>query len=209
MPTAQVLHAIAETVVNPLLKLDPNSEARLAELRGARLTVWLAELQWPVQLVFEHDISIHEAQTDWNAACEQLQANECLIKTSLSTLPELRDNRKITQLIRDEKLDLSGDMHIAQQVSQLFQSLSIDWEEVLSQHIGDVAAHEFVKGVKTVDKHLKQKLSRLGDTLGSALIDEKKLAAHKLQVMHFSDQVTDIRNDVERLDARIVRLEQN
>lgn len=207
MPTAQVLHALAETVVNPLLKLDPNSHERLEPLRGKRLIVWLDEVQWPIELVFEGDISIHEAQVSWTEAVELNASNECLIKTALSTMPELRDTRKITQLIREEKLDLSGDMHIAQHASALFQELDIDWEEVLSEHLGDLAAHQLVKSAKSFDQFARKQLRQFAQTLGTALIDEKQLAAHRLEVINFGDQVTELRDDVERLAARITQLE--
>ncbi|MDM7861356.1 SCP2 sterol-binding domain-containing protein [Alteromonas sp. ASW11-36] len=207
MPTAQVLQALAETVINPLLKLDPQSHQRLHQLRGKRLIVWLDEVQWPIELAFEGDISIHEAQVSWAEALERNAPNECLIKTSISTMPELRDTRKITQLIREEKLDLSGDMHIAQHVSALFQELDIDWEEVLSEHLGDIAAHQLVKTAKSFDQFARQQLQQFAETLGTALIDEKRLAAHRLQVMHFGDQVSQLRDDVDRLAARITQLE--
>ncbi|MCP3865371.1 MAG: hypothetical protein GY923_06105, partial [Aestuariibacter sp.] len=41
----------------------------------------------------------------------------------------------------------------------------------------------------------------------SALTDEKQLAAHKLAVLHFSDEVSRLRDDAERLESRLSRLE--
>lgn len=209
MPTAQLLHAIAESVINPLLRLDPDSSHRLDSLQGKRLVVWLDEVPWPIEMAFEQQITIMRSEHSWDAFSQQSHENDCGVKSALATLPEVRDSNKITQLIREQKLDICGDMHIAQNVSRLFQQLSIDWEEVLSEYTGDILAHQLVKGVKQLDKNARRHLSEVANTLGSALIDEKKLAAHRLQVLHFSDQVTDLRNDVERLEARIARLEQN
>ncbi|WP_100644317.1 ubiquinone biosynthesis accessory factor UbiJ [Alteromonas facilis] len=208
MPTAQVLHALAETIINPLIKLDPDTQQRLNDLKGKRLLVWLEELSWPVELVFDEYISIHECQLDWDKAVHELTQEQCLIKTSLATLPELKDNRKITQLIRDEKLDLCGDMQIAQQVSQLFILLSIDWEDVLSAYIGDVAAYQVVSGVRRFHHFAKQQTQQMAETLSTALIDEKRVAVHRLEVIHQSDQIATLRDDVERLAMRIQQMEQ-
>ncbi|WP_100658679.1 ubiquinone biosynthesis accessory factor UbiJ [Alteromonas flava] len=207
MPTAQVLHAIAEAVVNPLLKLDPESQARIDKLRGKRLIIWLDELAWPVEMVFEQTLSIHQSELSWEQAQAALSDEQCLLKTALSVLPELKDTRKITQLIRANKLDLCGDMQIAQHVSQLFLQLSIDWEEVLSQHIGDVPAYQIMRGLERANHQAKQHASQLGEIISTALIDEKRLAVHRLQVLHHGDQVSDIRDAVARLESRIQRLE--
>jgi ubiquinone biosynthesis protein UbiJ len=43
---------------------------------------------------------------------------------------------------------------------------------------------------------------------GNALVEEKKLAAHKLAVMHLSDEVSALRDSTERLDARLRDLEE-
>lgn len=207
MPTPQILHAIAETVVNPLVKLDVNSAERLSKLRGKRLIVFLDELSWPVELAFEGEISIHEFSMDWQQASEHDAENECRLKLSLGTLNELKDSRQITRLIREHKLDLEGDIHVAQKVSALFQELDIDWEEVLSDKIGDVAAHQLLKSIKRAKSHMQKQAFMFNDTLAAFLIDEKQLAAHRLQVIDFSDQVTDVRDAAERLSARIQQLE--
>jgi len=39
-------------------------------------------------------------------------------------------------------------------------------------------------------------------------VEEKKLAAHKLAVMHFSDEVNSVRDAAAKLDARLTVLEQ-
>ena len=207
MPTPQVLHAIAETIINPLLLLDEKSAARLNRLRGKRLIIFLQELSWPVELAFEQQLTIHQFDLNWQQASERNADNECRLKLSLSTLNELKDSRQITRLIREHKLDLEGDMHIAQHVSALFQELNIDWEEVLSQKVGDIAAYQIVKTSKQARASLHKQLDMMADTAAAMLIDEKKIAAHKLQVMHFGDQVIDTRDATERLEARIQRLE--
>jgi len=207
MPTPQILHAIAENIVNPLILLDDNSTQRLSKLKGQRLIVYVDELSWPIELAFEGSITLHQFGLNWLQASELDADNECRIKLSLSTLSELKDSRQITRLIREHKLDLEGDMHIAQRVSSLFQELNIDLEEVLSQKIGDVAAYQLVKTAKQAKVDVKKQLHMFSDTVAAALIDEKKLAAHKLQVMHYGDQVTEVRDAVERLNARVQRLE--
>ncbi|MBT0587733.1 ubiquinone biosynthesis accessory factor UbiJ [Alteromonas oceanisediminis] len=207
MPTAQLVLGAVEPVINRALALDPQTRERMAKLHGKRLIIWLEESPWPIELAFEHTVSLHQYMSTWEHANACDNGQECRLKLALSILPTLQDSRQITRLIREGKLDLEGDIHIAQHASALFQQLSIDWEEVLSTYVGDVAAHHVVRSVKTAKQVLKNQHENALQTLGTALIDEKKLAAHKLQVMHFSDQVSDTRNAVERLAARVAQLD--
>jgi ubiquinone biosynthesis protein UbiJ len=207
MPTAQVLHAIAETLINPLIQLDPETSSRLETLNGQRLVIFLEEIPWVIELAFTPELSVHQFELSWQEACERNAEFECRIKSSFSTLLELTDSRQITRLIRENKLDLDGDIHIAQRVSAVFQELDIDWEEVLSHRIGDVAAYQLIQTLASIKKKANRQTEMLADTIGSALIDEKKIAVHRLQVIHFSDQINDLKDTTERLSARLDRLE--
>jgi len=51
-------------------------------------------------------------------------------------------------------------------------------------------------------------LSEFNKVASNALIEEKQIAAPKLAVLHFSDEVNALRDDVARLDARLLQLEQ-
>ena len=172
------------------------------------MLIYLEELPWGIEVAFDDSLTIHESDMTWQAACDKSALCECRIKSSIPTLLELSDSRQITRLIREHKLDLDGDIHIAQRVSALFQELDIDWEEVLSQYLGDVAAHQVMKTLKAVKTRVKRQTDTFTDTLGSALIDEKKVAVHRLQAMHFSDQVNDLKDATERLSARLTRMEE-
>jgi ubiquinone biosynthesis protein UbiJ len=133
---------------------------------------------------------------------------DCCIKTSLQTLPELKETSQLTRLIQQKALFLEGELNIAQQVSALFQQLDIDIEELLAQKTNDVIAHQTVKTVKTVQEKSMSALASMAKVFGNAVVEEKQLAAHKLAVMHFSDEVNALRDRAESADARLRRLEE-
>ena len=132
---------------------------------------------------------------------------DCCIKTTIQTLPELKETSQLTRLIQQQALVLEGELNVAQQVSALFQQLDIDIEEILAQKTNDVVAHQTVKTVNGVHKKAMKALASMGHVLGNAMVEEKQLAAHKLAVMHFSDEVNELRDRAENADARLRQLE--
>jgi ubiquinone biosynthesis protein UbiJ len=208
MPTSALVAATLETTINKLLSLDEDSEKRLKSLSGARLTAFVSPLPYGITLSFSDRVDVLTEQDTFEHVVKQMGSKDCCIKTSLSTLPELKETSQLTRLIQQKALFLEGELNVAQQVSALFQQLDIDVEELLSQKTNDVFAHQTVQMAKTVHKKSLSVLSSLGRVLGNTVVEEKKLAAHRLAVMHFSDDVNALRDSTDRLDERLRQLEE-
>ncbi len=192
MPTSALVTATAESVLNKLLSLDEDSEVRLKALAGARLTAFISPLPYGITLSFSDRIDVLSEQGSFEDAVASLGPKDCCIKTSLQTLPELKETSQLTRLIQQKALFLEGELNVAQQVSALFQQLDIDIE----------------KTVKTVHEKSMSALASMAKVFGNAVVEEKQLAAHKLAVMHFSDEVNALRDRAESADARLRRLEE-
>jgi len=204
MPTSALVTATAESVLNKLLSLDEDSEVRLKALAGARLTAFISPLPYGITLSFSDRIDVLSEQGSFEDAVASLEPKDCCIKT----LPELKETSQLTRLIQQKALFLEGELNVAQQVSALFQQLDIDIEELLAQKTNDVIAHQTVKTVKTVHEKSMSALASMAKVFGNAVVEEKQLAAHKLAVMHFSDEVNALRDRAESADARLRRLEE-
>ena len=205
MPAVPLFTATIEAALNKVLSLDPDATAKLSRLQGKRLVVELEDLKQRYALVFSSKVDVL-ALTDVE---DEVNQDECLIKTRLSVLPQLRDSSQLTRLIKSGELEVKGELAIAQAFSGLLQSLNIDLEEQLAVRTNDVVAHEVFSLAAKVQAQLKKAGLKAEAILGSTLTDEKQLAAHKLAVMHFSDQVSSLRDDSERFEARLERLERS
>ena len=208
MPASALLSATIERVINQLLNMDPDSARRLKPLAGSRFVLFVSPLPFGIELHFSDRVDVLTTQQAREDLIASLATSDCCIQTSLDTLPTLKDISQLTRLIQEKKLNLDGELRIAQQVSALFQELDIDWEEHFAGHTNDVLAHElFVAGnrVHNTMLTLTQKLSR---SFGNAIVEEKQLAAHRLAVMHFNDEVSELRDDVARAEVRLQKLEE-
>jgi ubiquinone biosynthesis protein UbiJ len=90
----------------------------------------------------------------------------------------------------------------------LLDNLDIDWEEQLSRVVGDVAAHQVGNVVRSAMAWGKQALDTLGRDAAEYFQEESEDLVRPAEVSEFLDQVDVLRDDAERLAARVNRLEQ-
>ncbi|WOI38025.1 SCP2 sterol-binding domain-containing protein [Alteromonas sp. CI.11.F.A3] len=208
MPASALVSAVIETAANKILALDSDSEARMASLKGARLIAYVDPLPFAIVLVFSEQVDVLTLHEPFQDTVATLNHKDCCIKTSLDTLPELKHTNQLTRLIQQNKLQVEGELAVAQQVSGLFQQLDIDVEELLAGKTNDVVAHQAMQWLSAFKRKATGALSEFNKVASNALIEEKQIAAPKLAVLHFSDEVNALRDDVARLDARLLQLEQ-
>ena len=205
MPPAQLLNAAVEKVINQLLKLDPDSQQRLRPLAGKQLKVSIKEFPWPLLFAFSKQVDLLSAGQSDGQGFEP----DCAISLSISNLQTLQDSSQLSQLIQQNKLQLEGDIHVAQHFSALVKELNIDWEELLSNYVGDVLAHQSFSAAKTLFNQANATLQQFSSMFAEAAIEEKGLAAHPLAVAHYCKDVNELRSATERLTARLAQLEQS
>lgn len=215
MPTAQLFSDLLERGLNSLLRLDPDSQSSLQKLKGKRLLVSLNELSVDLVIVASGQIDVlileqsgpisgsNNGQTD----PVTLEGADCYLKTSLFTLPELQDPNRLTHLIKQDKLQLEGDIQLAQAFSQLFLKLNIDWEEQLAKRTNDVLAHEVFRFGKNLFSKADKFRQSVQNMLSDAAIEEKNIAAPATLVEGFIDDVFDLKSQSEQLELRLQRLE--
>ena len=108
--------------------------------------------------------------------------------------------------IRDGSLDLTGDAATAQAFQQLLEHARPDIEEELSVIIGDTAAHGLGEFARSVGRWARETSSIMGDNIREYLQEESRDVPSRYEVEQFSRRVNQLRDDVDRLAARIGRL---
>lgn len=193
MPLANLLCGLLETGVNKLHALDGDTLSKRKQLNGTIVGVSLKEASFPLYFVIsDQKIDIlhkFEGKTD------------CHIRVSMSALSKIQDNNQLTSLIKTGQLEVEGDIQLVQRFSQLLTEIDIDWEEHLSQKVGDVIAHTFCYHAKKLTQGAKSQFNNIEQQAALYVTEEIKLAPSALEVAYFCDQVT-------LLDEQIARLEQ-
>ncbi|NCO47006.1 MAG: hypothetical protein GW890_11750, partial [Vibrio sp.] len=135
MPFEPLVTAAIETTLNTLIQDDPELVRRLSRLKGQVIQVHLKEFNKTLTFIFSQQIDV--------LAAYEGESN-CYLSLNVSILPELREQANITQLIKQDKLVLEGDIQLAQKFAQLITDCKPDVEEWLSRLTGDVLAHALV-----------------------------------------------------------------
>lgn len=188
-----------EQLLNAVIALDEVTMQRLAELHGRRIAIELQE--WNLTLLFVADAS-GRLQLFSDAADS---ADATIRATPLDFIETMRMERKEDQVFRG-KIRLEGDTRLAQQFSDILAMLQIDWEEQLSKLTGDVAAHQIGRILRALQQWAKRSQAVARNNLGEYLTEEQRLLPTAYEVAEWQSQVDSLRDDVDRLAARVVRL---
>ena len=104
-------------------------------------------------------------------------------------------------------LEIVGDVQLGQRLQQLLTEIEFDWEELLSPLIGDIATHEISRGMHATGDFVSRCIESLSFSSGEFLQEELKITPSQQELHYFIDHVEQLRDAVERLDARLQRVE--
>jgi ubiquinone biosynthesis protein UbiJ len=109
--------------------------------------------------------------------------------------------------IRRGSLDLNGDAETANQFQQLLSFAKPDIEEELSGIVGDVAANRLGELARGVGRWGNSARTTMGANIREYLQEESRDAPSRYEVDNFAADVNTLRDDVDRIEARIKRLQ--
>lgn len=109
--------------------------------------------------------------------------------------------------LRGGSIDLAGDVYTAQAFQRLLGYGRPDLEEELSSLVGDAAAHGIFAVARDVAAWARGARDTLRQDVGEYLQEESGSAPSRYEVDRFSRNVNVLRDDVDRLEARLLRLE--
>ncbi len=131
---------------------------------------------------------------------DYIETYDAEIKLSiLSAIELMRGNKKAY-------IEINGDIDFATLVSNALKEVEWDYEDDLSQIIGDIPAYHLVELGKKILKSSKETSFNILDTFKEYWLEEKPLIAKKRLVEKFNNEVDNLRFDVDRLEQRFKKL---
>lgn len=104
------------------------------------------------------------------------------------------------------EVTITGDLSIGHQLQKLFDQLDIDLEEQLSHVTGDVIAHKIGYFFRSANEWNKESFNSLQLNIKEFLQDETQDLPPAPEIDILNEQVDQIKEDLERLEARINRI---
>lgn len=128
------------------------------------------------------------------------------IAGSLAALASLA-GRAGEDAVRAGSLDLVGDAEVAEQFRRLLQLGRPDPEEELAGLVGDAAAHSIGQFARSLGDWGRRARATFTQNLGEYLQEESRAVPSRHETDSFREAVENLRDDVERLEARLKRIE--
>ena len=190
----QALCSALELAINQALTLNIKGVDLLSTLEQKTITILLTELGFPLSFSISADRVLVTSLTE---------RSDCTIKTSIKTLLALKKQQQITELIKQEKLDVQGDLKIAQQFAHIAESLEFDWQSELAKHIGDIPTYKLSQLGKNLAEKFNFATQQIQADASEWLVHEKRLLVTSSQLQSFSQQVTEISSQTNDIAERV------
>lgn len=193
-------YGLLEIGFNRYLALAPEALRACGELEGRSIALKLRELD----LTF---ILRPNAQGVQVQAADG-QSADVTLSGSLPAFTRLAwPQTEQAELLLSGAVEIDGDSELAEDFSRILRNVHFDFDELLASSLGGVAAHgvgRFMRNAFGIGRRSAQVLGR--DTV-EYLREETRDLVHRADVQKWMDGVDRLRDDVERLDARLGRLE--
>ncbi len=195
---ALLLSAGLETAFKQVIAQSPNEYAKLRTLHSKVLCIQLTQLSEPIYFIFSSEIQVlskyeGEVTTKVNA--------------DITTLYQLTEGVNFTELIKQSKLSIEGDLSLLQTFSHYMHQVKFDFAEPISRYIGDAPTHFLSRGIKQITSDLANVFHKIRSHIGQIATEEHKLAPHKIEFIHFGDRIDVLVADVDAIEKRIRHLQ--
>jgi ubiquinone biosynthesis protein UbiJ len=117
----------------------------------------------------------------------------------------LAENQQVAAL--KGGISIKGDMQTAEKFQGLLRGVDFDWEELLSQAVGDVFAHQIGKGLRSFFGGGKGAAKQVASNAADYLLNQGNDVVAAEHIDTFAASVDTLRDDVARLEARLLRME--
>jgi ubiquinone biosynthesis accessory factor UbiJ len=137
------------------------------------------------------------------AAAADVSANAKLRGTPLSLMRLMRERTAGST----QNVYIEGDAEVVQTYADLLHAAQPDLEEELARLVGDVAAHQIGEAARSLLRFGERARDTFARNVAEFLQEESRDLVTRTEADEFVRDVDTLRDDVERLSARIDRLE--
>lgn len=197
-PLLSRLGAALEFAINRAVALDASTREKIAKLDGRRIGVELKPLDVALAITVDRDqlrVGPHwERDRDLN------------LRASPASLFAFAMRRGDESVLPPGKVDISGDAELARQFEKIMRDFRPDFEEAFAQTFGDVLGVPIAKIVGSAFQWTRDSANSFALDAVEFVRDESRDAVAAAEAESFYDDVDDLRERADRLDARIRRL---
>lgn len=188
-----------ESVLNRNIGMSTPARKLSRELDGKRVVIRSPDFDLNISFEFNEEVARLSTRSHEDA--------DCVIEGSPLTLLRLAGSDP-QAAFRDGAANIHGDALVGKSFQQLLKFARPDWEEELSRLVGDVAAHQLTRGVQQFFGWGKRSSEAMAQNAAEFFQEESRDLPSSAEAGHFMREVDELREQADRLDARLRKLEQ-
>jgi len=189
---------ILETVINRYLALDPEMLDKMAAFSGKIIKLDIVGLNKELYLFPDARGVQVSMQYDGEA--------DTILRGSPISLFKMGLVSNAANMLLKGEVEISGDTRLGHQFKNVFSQMDIDWSEPLSKLVGDTAAYQIQQAGEQLGRWGKDTASSVSTSFSEYLQEESRDVVTGTELEIFNDAVDKLRNDVDRLAAKLQQL---
>lgn len=194
-----LLISVFESAINRYLALDENRSLLLNPLAGKVIAITIQP--------FNETIYLCPTQDSIQVIDQVISVPDTTIIGSLWALGLMGVSAKPMRSIFSGEVKLQGDTQVGKQFQDLFKKLNINLEGVMAQYMGNEVADKISQFFRTGQAWSKEAIVTFKQNTAEFLQEETRDLPAKQEIDLFYQDVDACRNDCDRLECRIERLQ--
>ena len=187
-----------ENAVNLALKQDAPSQQRLAKLAGQQVFLYIEDFSFILQIhLLEEGVMLHKPNS----------MDEVELDPKLDTLVQGPSSayRKLLEGdgFFDGDLRIQGNAQALMTLHKVMENFEFDWEGLLADHIGDLAAASLARLLRTQWAWSKEVATNARLQLVSHLQSNSQLLPSKVEFEHHVDELERFATQLDRAETRL------
>jgi ubiquinone biosynthesis protein UbiJ len=195
---SSTLAAALESALNLYVGQDPQALRHCAELEGKSIEIDIEGVGISLFLFPGSDgvrvLSHYEGSVDTRLTGSPIGLARLALGSRENTLFE-------------GAVEIRGDTETGQAFQDILARTDWDWEEQLSRVTGDVVAHQAGRLVRGAKRLVDDSRATLEKDVSEYLQEEARMLPTRYELDCFLEDVDQLRSDVDRLNARVARLQ--
>lgn len=186
---------IIESVINRYLALDPELLDKLAAFEGKVIKIEVTGIDKSFYMFPDgNGIQIsteHEGVVD------------TVLRGAPASLFKMGLVSNTASMLLKGDVEISGDTRLGHQFKNVLSQMDIDWSEPLASIFGDSVAYQLQQSGKKLGSWSRGVIESVSMSLSEYLQEESRDAVTETELDQFNESVDSLRDDVDRLQARV------
>lgn len=186
---------IFESAINHYLALDAEMLDKLAVFNGKVIKLDMIGLNKEFYM-FPSDRGI-QLKTEYEGKVDTVLSGTPVSLFKMGLVSNTAD------LLLKGEIEISGDTRLGHQFKNMLSQMDIDWSEPLANLVGDGFAYQLQQSAKRLGLWGKESVKSVSTSVSEYLQEESRDVVTETELDIFNDAVDQLRDDVDRLQAKI------